>query len=125
MQQVLMNLIRNAIDATESGEIEVTSARVQSKVVVQIRDTGCGIPQKNAFAIFLLNFSTKVSGSVSGVGLYAVKSLIERAGGAVFVSSACQAEANQIENWQQGTVLLNLPAWDAPGTIFQISLPCA
>jgi PAS domain S-box-containing protein len=79
IQQVLLNLFRNAIDATERGsgesrEITITTRRVDDKVEVAVIDHGSGIPTEIAANIFSPFFTTKTEGT--GLGLAISNSII-------------------------------------------------
>ena len=85
-QQVLFNLIQNAMDATE-GKIErkvSVSARVSGKhVEVRIRDNGCGISQDLRKRIFEPFFTTKAPGRGTGIGLAFAAKQIDKMGGKI------------------------------------------
>ena len=105
MQQVIMNLIANAIEAMDSVTdrarlLRITSdiSQDMSGVVVTIEDSGTGIEEKNRDFIFDPFFTTKPAGT--GVGLAICQSIIESHGGSLRVSA-------------------NKPH----GAIFQVSLP--
>ena len=90
MQQAILNLILNAIDAMpHGGTLEVItgfSMRLGQKAVrVEIKDSGCGIPNANMGKIFEPFFSTKTKGA--GLGLPNVKKIIEAHKGRIQVTS--------------------------------------
>ena len=89
LQQVFMNLLVNAIQATpEGGEITVTGELDSVDFVrVDIRDTGAGIPEELLQHIFEPFFTTKEVGKGTGLGLSVVYSLIKRHGGRIEVKS--------------------------------------
>lgn len=73
--RVFNNIFKNALQATENCEvprIEVSAEILANKVIVSIKDNGCGIPEELQAKIFTPNFTTKSSGS--GLGLAMVKS---------------------------------------------------
>jgi signal transduction histidine kinase len=126
LQQVLMNLIKNAAEAIKSsGELHITTTYDEQKVIIQLRDTGSGISPEYKDNIFQLNFSTKGKGTNSGVGLYAVRTIIERADGHVCVASASRDAQGQIATWQREFSSDDAVQWDSPGTLFRIELPIA
>jgi signal transduction histidine kinase len=126
LEQVFMNLIKNAAEATKgSGKLYITTTQDEQHVVIQLRDTGDGIPPRYKDNIFQLNFSTKGRGTNSGVGLYAVRTIVERAGGHVCVASASRDAKDQITTWQRGFPSDDAVQWDSPGTLFHIELPIA
>jgi len=76
IMQVLLNLVKNGIEATPSGGEVVVSTRVQEKMVeVEVTDTGMGIPEEIKKRIFLPFFTTKKQGT--GLGLSISKRIIE------------------------------------------------
>lgn len=95
IQSVLMNVIINALDATEKGgSIHIstcTSLSVQSAqqkgVEIAISDTGCGIPPENLDKLFDPFFTTKQVGQGTGLGLAVSFGIIQRHGGTIRVQS--------------------------------------
>ena len=76
IKQVLLNLVKNGIEATPPGGKVVVSTRVQEKLVeVDVTDTGEGIPEAIKKRIFLPFFTTKEQGT--GLGLSISKRIIE------------------------------------------------
>ena len=70
-QQVVLNLITNALDASaEGGVIEVKGYREGDKIYFLIKDYGEGIPQINLKKAFDPFFTTKSVGQGTGLGLY-------------------------------------------------------
>ena len=73
---VLLNLVKNGIEASSPGGRVVISTRVQEKrVEVEVADTGEGIPEEFKERIFLPFFTTKAQGT--GLGLCISKRIIE------------------------------------------------
>lgn len=125
LQQVIMNLVKNAIEATSEGEPIVVSTRTVGEVVqIDVRDYGRGIHEFNRDHLFSLNFSTRGRGTRSGIGLFAVEQLITRAGGNVAVASL-PAQKPDARPWYRGFMPGEEPVLDAPGSLFRISLPTA
>ena len=88
LQQVFLNMILNAIDATADGEkIEITTIRVDNFVQIIIEDTGCGIAPENLDRIFEPFFSTKSPGKGTGLGLSICYGIIEEHKGKILASS--------------------------------------
>ena len=76
IKQVLLNLVKNGIEATPPGGKVVVSTRVGEKLVeVEVTDTGEGIPEEIKKRIFLPFFTTKEQGT--GLGLAISKRIIE------------------------------------------------
>ncbi len=90
MQQVLLNLINNAIDAigTSGGAIEVTSRTDGDFVVVDVADNGQGIPAAVLPRIFDPFFTTKPVGKGTGLGLSICYGIVKKLGGDITVNSA-------------------------------------
>jgi PAS domain S-box-containing protein len=84
LQQVLMNLIVNSIDAMKdvdgTRELIISSQRTEDEqVLVSVSDTGVGLPQQHANQIFNAFFTTKSHGT--GLGLRISRSIVESHGG--------------------------------------------
>lgn len=106
LEQILVNLVSNARDAMPSGGIITLRARAstddegQMGPLLEIEDTGGGIPVDQQSKVFQPFFTTKAAGSGTGLGLVSVKANLDQMGGSIgFVSRVGQ------------------------GTIFQIRLP--
>lgn len=88
MQQVFMNLINNAIDAIgEGGTIEIRSRLEGEDAVVDIADTGRGIPTDILERIFDPFFTTKPVGKGTGLGLSICYGILKKLGGNIQVES--------------------------------------
>ncbi|HTZ74223.1 MAG TPA: MASE4 domain-containing protein [Xanthobacteraceae bacterium] len=92
LQEVIVNLIQNAIDAMDAIENDrrLLTVRTKSKdsdaVSIEIEDTGHGIDPKKATNIFDAFFTTKPNGM--GLGLAICRMIIERHGGQLAASTA-------------------------------------
>ena len=90
LQQVILNLVMNAIESMNSVEPRVLSIESESTkpdtVLVSIADTGRGIDPANLNRIFKPMFTTKARGM--GMGLSICKSIIESHNGRIWVSAA-------------------------------------
>jgi len=72
MEQVLLNLLANAIDACENiqhGEIKFFSEYRKGRVFITVEDNGCEIEEESAQDIFVPFFTTKTKGVGIGLGL--------------------------------------------------------
>jgi signal transduction histidine kinase len=88
LQQVFLNIILNAIDATaDGGKIKITTIRVDNYAQMIFEDTGCGIAQENLDRVFEPFFSTKSPGKGTGLGLSICYGIIEEHKGKISVSS--------------------------------------
>jgi PAS domain S-box-containing protein len=93
LQQVLLNLVANAIKFTQEGEIKITARPLRAKghVRFEVRDSGIGIPkeiQRDLFQKFVQgNGSTTRQYGGSGLGLAICKNLVEFMGGQIWLSS--------------------------------------
>jgi signal transduction histidine kinase len=75
LSQALLNLIQNALDAMEKGEIKVLAKRHRKKIFVTVEDKGKGMSPGELEHIFDPFFSRKIGGM--GIGLYLTKKIIE------------------------------------------------
>jgi signal transduction histidine kinase len=102
LQQVILNLVMNAIDAMRPVQTRVLSVKTalsgRDGVHVSIRDTGIGIDPSNVDRMFKPLFTTKDHGM--GMGLSICRSIVESHNGRIWVSAS-----------------------DQGGTIFQLVLP--
>jgi PAS domain S-box-containing protein len=90
LQQVLMNLMMNSIDAMKSvdgvREITIQSQRAENgQVVISVSDTGVGLPPEKAEQIFDAFFTTKTHGT--GMGLRISRSIVESHGGRLWAAN--------------------------------------
>jgi signal transduction histidine kinase len=90
LRQVFRNVIQNAIDAMVHGGRLTISTRVQhdeQSLVVDIHDTGVGIPRANLSRLFNPFFTTKPSGRGTGLGLATAYGIVKMHGGEIRVAS--------------------------------------
>lgn len=103
IEQVLMNLILNAIQAIRGeGVITIRTRIDQDTCAIDVEDTGCGIPPHVLPRIFDPFFTTKGTGEGTGLGLSVSLGIVERHGGRILVESTV-----------------------GRGTVFTVSLPLA
>jgi PAS domain S-box-containing protein len=88
LNQVFMNLLINAAQAIEhQGEIDIATRQVGDTIVIEISDTGCGIPPDKLNRIFEPFFTTKPVGKGTGLGLSIVYDIVAKHGGEIAVDS--------------------------------------
>ena len=88
INQILLNLYLNAIDAMESGgelNVGLSSDGDGRQFIITVSDTGCGISPENLSQIFDPYYTTKSSGT--GLGLAITHNIIEAMGGKIMVKS--------------------------------------
>ncbi|MBI9075463.1 MAG: two-component sensor histidine kinase [Desulfatibacillum sp.] len=94
LQQVLLNLINNAIYAiverhgsSGGGELKLDCSQKDGQAVIRVSDNGMGIKTDNMEKIFTPFFSTKPVGKGTGLGLSICYGIIEKMGGSIVVNS--------------------------------------
>jgi PAS domain S-box-containing protein len=88
MEQVLMNLVLNAVQAMKDGGVlTIRTSVVEGVCLIEVRDTGSGIPQAVLPRIFDPFFTTKSEGEGTGLGLSVSLGIVERHGGKILVDS--------------------------------------
>lgn len=86
IEQVLINLIRNALDAVENSpirEVDVRLSNAQGMARITIADTGTGIPEHVAGHLFEPFFTTKEIGQGLGLGLAISSSIVQAMNGSL------------------------------------------
>lgn len=103
LNQVFMNLLLNAAQAiTAHGQIKIKTYRRDEDIIIEISDTGIGIPKDNIARIFEPFFTTKEVGKGTGLGLSVAYGIVQKHNGKIEVES----EVNKV-------------------TTFRVILPCA
>ena len=99
LEQVLTNILINALDALESaygekggGSIVISANRSRGEALIRIADTGPGIPEEHLKRVFDPFFTTKEVGRGTGLGLSVVFGLVQDLGGRIEVRNAGEAE---------------------------------
>jgi signal transduction histidine kinase len=88
LQQVVLNLLTNAIDATPpGGRLHVATRARGPEVELEVRDTGRGIPEGEQRRIFEPFFSTKAAGRGTGLGLFVSAQIVREHQGRIEVTS--------------------------------------
>jgi two-component system, OmpR family, sensor histidine kinase BaeS len=107
MEQVIYNLIENAIKYTDYGEVTIHSSSQNHDVVIEIKDTGQGIPSQEILKIWDRFYRVEKSRARktggSGLGLYIAKQIVDSHDGEIKV--------NSIEN-EGSTFFIYLPMND-------------
>lgn len=90
LYQILVNLIRNAVDASEGGlaPVVVSLEKVGRLLRLVVRDGGAGIPAEHLDRVFEPGFTTKPFGAGAGMGLAVVRDVVRGFGGATRIESA-------------------------------------
>ena len=88
IEQVLMNLVLNAVQAIKGGgEVTIRTRLADGVCAIDVQDTGCGIPPHVLPRIFDPFFTTKGIGEGTGLGLSVSLGIVERHGGRLLVES--------------------------------------
>ena len=91
LQQILFNLVGNAIKFTDHGEVELCAQTTKDNLLIKVRDTGIGIPAEKLEFIFnafeQVDASTSRLYSGTGLGLAITKDLVSLQGGQIDVQS--------------------------------------
>lgn len=91
LKQILVNLVGNSIKYTQKGSVSVSHEITKSEIIIQVEDTGIGIPAEeipNLFSRFhrVINIQTEnIQGT--GLGLWITKQLVEIMNGKISVES--------------------------------------
>jgi PAS domain S-box-containing protein len=119
LQQVFMNLLNNAYDAIASNGLVTLSTQCDQdhgEVIVQVADSGPGIPAEIRGRIFDPFFTTKSVGQGTGLGLAVTFGIVRDHGGVIEVDSGSSAEAEWKEAPEGASRGLE-------GTVFTLRFP--
>ena len=87
LNMILINLIQNGSDAIEGqGNIEISAWETSGKVMISVKDTGCGISPESLEEIYNPFYTTKGTDG-TGLGLYIVYNEVEKLNGEISVNS--------------------------------------
>ena len=89
LQQVLLNLMNNAIDVVEdgTGTVSIVAKLEEKDILIEVSDNGSGIPKEDLARIFDPFFTTKPVGKGTGLGLSICYGIVKRMGGEIRVNS--------------------------------------
>ncbi len=88
IEQVLINLITNAVQAMpDGGKLRVSLGKAEEAVAIAVQDSGIGIPRENLSRIFDPFFTTKPEGQGTGLGLSVSFGIVTHHGGRIEVDS--------------------------------------
>ncbi len=112
LQQVLMNLLSNALDATVSaagrrggpGRIDILTTTLEGWVVLAVRDQGDGVAERHLPQIFSPFFTTKPEGHGAGLGLSVAYGIVAEHGGTITTHNATDGQGG-------AEFVVTLPAW--------------
>ena len=121
LQQVLVNLMVNAAHATKIGTadehlVRLCALRTEDEIVLEISDTGSGIPAEVLDKIFEPFFTTKAEGHGIGMGLFITSNVVQSLGGRVEVESTVGVGT---------TFSIFLPEAEAPARSAELPRPTA
>jgi PAS domain S-box-containing protein len=83
IRRALINLMDNAIEATDEGAVRLAARRTGSSLVLEVSDTGCGVAADQKDKLFLPYYSTKEKGT--GLGLAIVQRIVKDHDGRISV----------------------------------------
>lgn len=109
-QQVIFNLINNSVASMKStgkGKITLSAFRKNNMIIVEVKDTGVGIPNKYKQRIFDPFFTTKKVGEGTGLGLSLCYGIVAKFGGKMSFKSISRDDSPN----------------DVPGTTFTVEMP--
>ncbi|MBY0313964.1 MAG: PAS domain S-box protein [Bdellovibrionales bacterium] len=89
-QQIIMNLVSNAKDATQDKDLRIININIRNevdKLIIEVDDNGCGFPESLKEKIFDPFFTTKEVNKGTGIGLSLVHSFIKEMNGGIRVES--------------------------------------
>ncbi len=115
VQQILINLLANAVKFTSQGGVYVMVERRAEMLVITVRDTGKGIPEDHQLDIFMPFIQVRAHDSGSGLGLAIASRLANLMGGEILLNS-------QVGAGSSFALLLPMRDPDSPPLAFSASL---
>jgi signal transduction histidine kinase len=116
---VFQNILSNSVKYTpENGIIGISIKKRRDDILIELYDSGCGIPPESQEKIFTKLFRAenvkKIESEGTGLGLYIVKAIVEKSGGKIWFESKFSAEC--AKGYVKGDKL-------SKNTKFYISIP--
>jgi signal transduction histidine kinase len=111
MRQVFLNLFTNANDAMQQGGILTVRVRPgsgKSPVVIEVQDTGAGIPAEDLPRLMEPFFSTKPEGKGTGLGLAICRRIVEKHQGSIQISSPGRDQGTTVQITLPGANSVNV-----------------
>ena len=87
IQEVVVNLVKNGLQATTSGTVSVRLAERPDAILIEVTDTGAGMPPEVRAHLFEPFFTTKAHGEGTGLGLSMCQNIVTAHGGKIEVST--------------------------------------
>lgn len=88
LSQAIYNIVKNAIEASEGGDVDITVKKVRKKVFISVKNSGRGMDEKEKSRVFEPFYSKKKGGM--GIGLYLTRKIVEAHGGDLDLVSSAQ-----------------------------------